>query len=85
MPKTKLFWMVPAGLLSILACAPVEKQTGKDRSEIAFESHRKRRLIYYDSASQQSHGYLNQGVETPFMSPIIVHQILVAATYPETP
>ena len=60
--------MVPVGLLSVLACAPGEKQIGEDRTGTGFESNRKRRLIYYDSASQQSHGYLNRGVETPFMS-----------------
>ena len=68
MVKTKLLWMVPVGLLSILACAPVEKETGEDIGGTGFQSDRKRRLIYYDSASQQSHGYLDRGVETPFMS-----------------
>ena len=68
MLRTKWLWMVIAGLQSILACTPVEKDAGEEKTGIGFESQRKRRLIYYDSASQQSHGYLNQGVETPFMS-----------------
>ena len=53
MLKTKLLWMVPVGLLSLLACAPVEKQAREDRTGTGFAPDRKRRLIYYDSASQQ--------------------------------
>ena len=54
------------GLLPIVACGRAQEL--EDPTKHSFDAHRERRLIYYDSASQQSHGYLDRGVETPFMS-----------------
>ena len=35
---------------------------------MVFDKHRKRRLLYYDPASQQCHSYIELGKKMPYVS-----------------
>ena len=61
-------WLPAVGsLLLAVACSPEGGGEGGDAEGTVFPKDRKRRILYYDAASQETWGYLDQGRKIPYM------------------
>ena len=61
-------WLLAMGsVLLAVSCSPEGGGEDGDAGESVFSKDRKRRILYYDAASQETWGYLDQGRKIPYM------------------